>query len=118
MQLQWHKREDHTWHSLHEIDPDLIEGYGVFIIWRNGDPRRAPAVLYVGRGLLKHELDQRRRDALFHTARGMHVTWATVASARDIEPIAAYLYQQLRPLWGEVIAQPPRTVPVNLPLSA
>ena len=115
MQLQWHKRDDGSWHALHEIDVARIEGYGVFIIWRDGNPRHAPAVLYVGRGRLKHEIDLRRQDPLFHGTRGLYATWALVATPRDIEPVAAYLYQQLRPLWGEIIAPSPQPVPVNLP---
>ena len=115
MQLQWHKREDRSWHALHEIDLEQIEGYGVFIVWRDGDPHHAPAVLYVGRGSLKHELTQVRRSPLFHAAPRLSVTWAMVASVRDLEPIAAYLYQQLRPLWGEIVPPSPHTVPVNLP---
>jgi hypothetical protein len=118
LQLHWNKCSAGTWCVLTEIDLAKVEGQGVFIVWRNGDPRRSPAVLYVGRGSLKRELDRCRRDPLFQGATHAHVTWATIENARDVEPIAAYLYQQLRPLWGEVVPPFPKPAPVNLPLSA
>lgn len=118
MQLQWHKRDDHEWHVLEGIERSKPEGYGVFVIWRGADARGHPIVLYVGHGPLRQGLESCRRDPLFHGSPGLHVTWANVHAQRDIEPIASYLYQQLRPLWGEVLAPTPRNVPVNLPLSA
>jgi hypothetical protein len=36
---------------------------------------------------------------------------------RDVDGVAAYLYQQLRPLWGEVV-HAAVAQPVNLPLTA
>jgi hypothetical protein len=35
----------------------------------------------------------------------------------DVDGVAAYLYQQLRPLWGEVLRSPAAPQPVNLPLT-
>jgi hypothetical protein len=115
MQLQWHKRGT-EWCLLRDVDPAAVDQHGVFILWRNGDPRRAPAVLYVGHGWLRRELERCRRDPLYHGPE-LHVTWASVDDSRDTEAVAAYLYQQLRPIWGEVVPSM-HPLPVNLPLSA
>jgi hypothetical protein len=48
---------------------------------------------------------------------GLRITWAE-ADPRDVDGVAAYLYQQLRPLWGEVQRSPAAPRPVNLPLTA
>jgi len=88
----------------------------VFVVWRNGDPRTPPVVLYVGRGPLKQELARCRRDALFRSSAEVYVTWAEVDESK-IDAVAAYLYQQLRPVWGEV-APPVPVMPVNLPATA
>ena len=47
---------------------------------------------------------------------GLRVTWAEV-DLRDVDAVAAYLYLQLRPLWGEVVRAAVAR-PVNLPLTA
>ena len=44
------------------------------------------------------------------------VTWATVDDTETLDPIGAYLYQQLRPMWGEVVPFV-TPVPVNLPIT-
>jgi hypothetical protein len=116
VQLQWHKCGT-AWCLLREVDLPSVDQHGVFILWRDGDPRRAPAVLYVGRGALREQLERCRRDPLFHGSPALHVTWAKVDDARDTEAIAAYLYRELRPIWGEVVPSL-HPVPVNLPLSA
>ena len=59
---------------------------------------------------------RRRFETLFHNGDGLYVTWATLSS-HLLDPVAAYLYQQLRPLWGEVVPFAPQ-IAVNLPLSA
>ena len=46
----------------------------------------------------------------------LRITWAKV-DPRDVDGVAVYLYQQLRPLWGEV-PRPAPARPVNLPLTA
>jgi hypothetical protein len=73
-------------------------------------------VLYVGRGFLPREIADCRRDPLFRAEQALHVTWASL-DPRDVDGVAAYLYDRLRPLWGEAVpsAQP---MPVNLPLTA
>jgi hypothetical protein len=116
LQLQWFKCADGEWCVLGELDVACIDGYGVFVIWRSDDDGRASTALYVGSGPLRHEIADCRRDPVFVATAGLRVTWAK-ADPRDVAGVAAYLYRQLRPLWGEV----PRAVgarPVNLPLSA
>jgi hypothetical protein len=72
--------------------------------------------MYVGRGHLSYEIAKCRRDPLFHGHPELRVTWATVDDSRTIDAVAAYLYQHLRPIWGEAVFAPP--LPVNLPLTA
>lgn len=115
MQLQWHKSAGGEWHLLDSLDAARIDGYGVFVVWRPGNGR-ASVVLYVGRGVLRHEIESSRRSPVLGRASGLRVTWAMV-DPHDVDAVAAYLYQQLRPLWGEV-PQPVPVLPVNLPLTA
>lgn len=114
--LDWYKRVDGSWCPFDEVKPALLGGHGVFVIWKNAGANRVSTVLYVGRGSLRDELARCHRDPLFHNGEGLYVTWATVNS-HPLEPIVAYLYQHLRPLWGEVAPFAPQ-IPVNLPLSA
>lgn len=115
MQLRWHKREGGEWHLLDALDVNRIDAYGVFVVWRPGNGR-ASVVLYVGRGALRHEIESCRRGPLLGNASGLRITWARV-DPHDVDAVAAYLYQQLRPLWGEV-PRPVPALPVNLPLTA
>ena len=64
-------------------------------------------VLYVGRGTLRQEIVDCRRHPVFKDS-GLLVTWAKVDDTREMDSVAAYLYQRLRPIWGEVVpsAQP------------
>jgi hypothetical protein len=114
--LDWYKCLDGSWCPLDHVEPGLLAGYGVFVIWKNGSAGQVSVILYVGRGSLRDEFARCRRDPLFHTGAGLHVTWSTVSSEL-LDRIAAYLYQQLRPMWGEAM---PFVDPlaVNLPLSA
>ena len=116
MQLQWHKRADTEWCLLQEVDPASLESYGVFVVWRPGDKGHASVVLYVGRGVLWPEIEKCRRDPVIGSSAGLRITWAKV-DPRDADGVAAYLYQQLRPLWGEM-PRPVAAQPVNLPLRA
>jgi hypothetical protein len=59
-------------------------------------------VLYVGRGTLRQEIVDCRRHPVFKDPR-LLVTCARVDDAREIDSVAAYLYQRLRPIWGEVV---------------
>ena len=116
VQLQWHKRADSEWWLLQEVELASIEPHGVFVVWRPGDKGRTSVVLYVGRGALWPEIGKCRRDPVIGISADLRITWAAV-DPRDSDGVAAYLYQQLRPLWGEV----PLPVPaqrVNLPLTA
>jgi hypothetical protein len=120
VQLQWHKDSAGAWHTLDAVDPARFEHaggqHGVFVIWRNGESARMSVVLYVGRGFLPRELADCRRDPLFRAEHGLHVTWASLPP-RDVDGVAAYLYDRLRPLWGEAV-QTVQPLPVNLPLTA
>jgi hypothetical protein len=113
MQLSWSKCAGGEWCLLDKIDLTAVEGYGVFAIWRNGDVAHMTVVLYVGRGALAQEIARCQRDPLFQT-NDLRITWATVNDVRLIDGVVAYLYRELRPLWGEV-APWSDAVRVNLP---
>jgi len=116
LELQWHKGAAGQWCLLDETDLQTLgDRYGVFVIWRNGNAARISAVLYVGRGRLKSEIAECRRSPLFSSPQ-LHLTWAEVETY-EIDGVATYLYQQLRPIWGEILSSA-LPVPVNLPLSA
>lgn len=116
MQLQWHKSPSGEWCRLEEAELATGDEFGVFVVWRGGDAGRPSAVLYVGRGLLRSGIANVRRNSSLLGSSGLHVTWAKV-DLHDVDGVAAYLYQQLRPLWGEVV-RAVAAQPVNLPLSA
>jgi len=117
LQLHWHKHPAGQWCLLDDVDLNVLGSrYGVFVIWRNGGAAKMSAVLYVGHGSLKSELTECRRSPLF-TAPRLRVTWADVEDSRHLDGVATYLYQQLRPIWGE-IASATHPLPVNLPLTA
>jgi hypothetical protein len=116
LQLKWHKCAGTEWCLLQQVDTSAVDELGVLVVWRPGDNGRAPAVLFVGSGSLRQEIANARRDPVLGAAEGLRVTWAEVGP-RDVAGVAAYLYQQLRPLWGEV-PHPVPARPVNLPLQA
>ena len=64
---------------------------------------------------LESEIAECRRSPLFTSPR-LRVTWAEVERPNDVDCIATYLYQQLRPMWGEILSSA-TPLPVNLPPS-
>ena len=116
LHLDWYKNVDGSWCRFDAVEPGLLQGAGVFVIWKNGSGVKVSAVLYVGRGLLRDEYLRCRRDPLFYRSESLYVTWTTVSTPL-VDAVAAYLYQNLRPLWGEV-APPVSPTPVNLPVGA
>ena len=110
VQLEWFKGADGQWPAFAIVDPNQLEEHGVFVIWRNGNTAKVSTVLYVGRGPIKRELARCQRDAVFRDSRHLHVTWAKVEDLETIDSVAAYLYQKLRPLWGEIVLVPPLAV--------
>jgi hypothetical protein len=114
MQLSWFKSAG-DWCQLEQVGSLPAGDYGVFVIWQNGDLAHASAVLYVGKGPLAQEITRCRCDPLFHNP-DLKVTWAVVSDIRLIDGIAAYLYQRLRPMWGELIARS-QPIAVNLPVA-
>ena len=119
MQLQWHKASGDQWCVLDRIDAAHLDGsgaeHGVYVIWRSAPTARS-VVLYVGRGFLRREIADCRRDPMFRCEPGLRVTWANLDPS-DVDSVAAYLYERLRPVWGEVVTRVPPTC-VNLPLTA
>ena len=116
MQLTWSKCAGGEWCLLDAVDVASIDQHGVFVVWRPADLGRAPGVLYVGRGPLRAKIEDCRRDPIMGASPGLRVTWAAV-DPRDVDAVAAYLYQQLRPLWGEGVLRGGAPRPENLPLT-
>jgi hypothetical protein len=116
VQLEWFKGAGESWPAFAAVDPNELDQYGVFVIWRNGSSARVSTVLYVGRGSLRHEIARCRLDPVFRASRDLYVTWAKVQDLDTVDSVAAYLYQKLRPLWGEIVLVPP--LPVNPPWAA
>jgi hypothetical protein len=116
MHLEWFKDSAGRWPALADVDSNRLDQYGVFVIWRNGDTARVSAVLYVGRGPLRQEIARCQRDPVFRASQDLYVTWAKVEDLDTIDSVAAYLYQKLRPLWGEIVLVPP--LAVNPPWAA
>jgi hypothetical protein len=118
VQVLWQKGPADEWCVLEQLDLEKIDGtgapHGVFVIWRSG-LNQMSVVLYVGRGFLRRELADCRRDPLFRGEPGLRVTWAGVAPG-EVDGVAAYLCEQLRPVWGE-LAPAALPMPVNLPLT-
>jgi hypothetical protein len=112
MQLSWFKSAG-DWCLLDAVDSIPATDSGVFVIWQNGDLAHATAVIYVGKGPLAQEITRCRCDPLFHSP-DLRITWAAVHDVRLIDGIAAYLYQRLRPMWGEVMTWS-EPIAVNLP---
>jgi len=116
VRLQWFKAAGGAWPAFEQVDPEQLDAYGVFVIWRNGNAAKVSAILYVGRGAMRQELARCRRDPVFSDPRDLYVTWAKVDDFETIDAVAAYLYQKLRPLWGEIVLVPP--LAVNSPWAA
>jgi hypothetical protein len=116
VQLEWFKGAGDKWPAFAAVDPNRLDDHGVFVIWRNGNAAKVSTVLYVGRGPIRQEIARCQRDPVFRTSRDLCVTWAKVEDLDTIDSVAAYLYQRLRPLWGEIVLVPP--LAVNPPWAA
>ena len=56
VQLEWFKGAGDQWPPLMAVDPNQLDRYGVFVIWRNGTASSVSTVLYVGRGAIRQQL--------------------------------------------------------------
>jgi hypothetical protein len=120
VQLQWQKGPGGEACVLDQLDLDSIDQanpHGVFVIWRSGVSTSVSVVLYVGRGILRKEIADCCRDPLIRGELGLRVTWASVDRA-SVDAVAAYLCEQLRPVWGEMVVPAVQPIPVNLPVTA
>jgi hypothetical protein len=117
MEVQWSKADDGRWWQWDSVEPWNLDGNGVFVVWRSGSGAEISAVLYVGHGSLKDEFARCRRSSTLQNPDSLRVTWATIHDLRMVDSIASYLYRELRPIWGEVVAVAPQT-PINLPIRA
>ena len=118
MELQWQNGSAHNACMLDALNPSSAgqaeAPHGVVVVWRRGVSTRTAVILYVGRGVLRNELEDCRRDPLFREP-GLRVAWASV-DPPTLDRVAAYLYETLWPVWGEMVstAEP---LPVNLPVT-
>jgi hypothetical protein len=110
VQLDWFKGAGGQWPAFEAVDANQVDRHGVFVIWRNGSTSSVSSVLYVGHGQIRLELARCQRDPVFRDSRNLHVTWASIQDLKTIDSVAAYLYQKLRPLWGEIVLVPPMAV--------
>jgi hypothetical protein len=112
MMLTWSKCAG-EWCLLEQVQPATLSDHGVFVVWRSGDLNGASVALYVGRGWLRDEIARCQRNPIFRQVQELRITWARVDDARAVESVAAYLYRELRPVWGEAAWNEP--LAVNLP---
>jgi len=110
VQLTWFKGAGGEWPAFEAVDPNQLDQHGVFVVWRNGSTAKVSTVLYVGHGPIRQEFARCQRDPVFRESRDLYVTWAKIDNFETIDSVAAYLYQKLRPLWGEIVLVPPLTV--------
>lgn len=119
MQLQWQNGLADKASMLEALNPNLAgqadAPHGVLVVWRQAVTTKTAVILYVGRGILRNELEDCRRDPLFREP-GLRVAWASV-DFPSVDRVAAYLSQTLWPVWGDMVsaAEP---MPVNLPVTA
>lgn len=112
MLLSWSKCVD-DWCLLDRVQADRLDGHGVFVVWRDGDLSRPSATLYVGRGWLRDEVERCQRNPIFRQVPDLRVTWAQIEDVRALDGVTSYVYQQLRPMWGEAVWT--HALAVNLP---
>ena len=108
VQLQWNKCAGAEWCLLDEVDLARVDAYGVFVVWRPGDMAARPSCSTSAAAHCAKRSTTCRRDPVIGSSTGLRITWAKV-DPRDVDGVAAYLYQQLRPLWGEVPRPAPAT---------
>lgn len=82
------------------FDIDTAAGFGVYVIWHDGNPGR---IVYVGQGDIKDRLTFHRTNPKVqkYAANGtLRVTWAVI-SALQVGGVERYLADTLNPLVGE-----------------
>lgn len=116
-QLTWWKCNGiyphQTWcdfFNLNLNDPNLVDLYGVYIIWHGPNPPQANQIVYVGQGDIKVRINKHRSDSriLKYQAHVMYVTWAEVAPS-NIDGVERYLFDFWQPLVGQ---RAPDTLPI------
>ena len=77
LQLQWHKSIGGEWCLLDALDLAAIDAYGVFVVWRPGNGR-ASQVLYIGSGVLRHEIANCRRAPILGGASDLRILYVHI----------------------------------------
>ena len=76
---------DDQWPPLMAVDPNQLDRYGVFVIWRNGTASSVSTVLYVGRGAIRQHPGA-RTDPLGQVVREPDLL--PLRQRRDAQPAA------------------------------
>lgn len=111
-QLHWIKcNNGESWCPLSDVDLSGVDTFGVYIIWKPGNPSIA---IRVGQGHITDRITAHRQDPEI-TAYGddLLVTWAD-APWDEVDGIEQYLAQQYFPAVGERFPDTP-AIAVNLP---
>lgn len=99
MQVKWSVCQGNIWCGFRalNLDYDLANTYGVYIIWMEGSIRE---IIYIGEGNIGERIRSHRNDLRFSNIRaGSYVTWAIVSGNLG-KAIEAYLSARLNPRLG------------------
>ena len=112
LSVYWVKSQNGLWLPLETVNLSGVTTFGVYVIWRHGNP---PHAVTVGQGTIKDRLTAHRSDLaiLAYSRFGLSVTWAAVSKSQA-DGVERFLADHYRPLVG---ARYPAAAPiaVNLP---
>lgn len=109
VQVYWVKSTSGTYLGLHNLDLSNITAFGVYVIWKTGQPG---PVVRVGQGIIKDRLIAHRSDPQIIAHQPLFVTWASV-SAAQADGIERFLADHYKPLVGAAFPDA-LPIPVNL----
>lgn len=117
MTLEWGTCKGDVWCNFWRLilDDDLMEWYGVYIIWEIDITGRRH-IRYVGEGIIGERIAAHRADIKFsNVASTAFVTWARVYTGKEFgRAIESYLSKRLKPDIG-TIEEYSLELEVNLP---
>jgi hypothetical protein len=96
MKVRWSK-PPFGWYAFLGFDLSTVGGYGVYVIWHDGNPGRT---IYVGQGDLRPRLAEHRKDPAitqYATHGTLRVTWAVIPWYQA-DGVERYLAETLPPL--------------------
>ena len=111
VQVNWVKSTGGDYLDLHRVDLSNVAAFGVYVIWKNGQPG---PVVRVGQGIIKDRLILHRQDSKILAHRPLLVTWAVV-SASQSDGVERFLADHYKPLVGDAF---PDVFPIQVNLVA